>query len=82
MTREENKQAVVVGATGAMGQVIVQRLINEGWIVIAVARHREALAALEAKSEKIRPCRHKAPARFDIVAHSFVLHVIQTCRIR
>lgn len=56
MTHEQKMQAVVVGATGAMGQVIVRRLVNEGWTVIAVARHQEALASLAAESEHVRPC--------------------------
>ncbi|HUN94524.1 MAG TPA: SDR family oxidoreductase [Burkholderiaceae bacterium] len=38
--------AVVVGATGAMGTVIVRRLAREGLQVLAVARHGEALRTL------------------------------------
>lgn len=38
--------ACVVGATGAMGQVIVRRLAGAGLKVIAIARSADALAAL------------------------------------
>lgn len=46
-----NKEiAVVVGATGAMGQVIVQRLAGAGLKVVAVARSAESLASLVAST--------------------------------
>ena len=38
--------AIVVGSTGAMGQVITQRLADAGLQVIAVARTADALRAL------------------------------------
>ncbi len=41
--------AVVVGATGAFGQAIVQSLIEAGLQVLAVARHAEALNGLVAQ---------------------------------
>lgn len=48
--------AVVVGATGEMGQVIVRRLTDKGLKVIAVARSEEDLAKLAAYSDAIAPC--------------------------
>ncbi|MEY4414933.1 MAG: hypothetical protein RIQ53_2226, partial [Pseudomonadota bacterium] len=43
--------AVVVGATGAMGRVIVQALLARGLHVMAVARSADALAGLKAEVE-------------------------------
>nr|WP_200872707.1 SDR family oxidoreductase [Polycyclovorans algicola] len=48
--------AVVVGATGAMGQRIARRLAGAGLQVIAVARSANALAALCDPSERIEAC--------------------------
>jgi NAD(P)-dependent dehydrogenase (short-subunit alcohol dehydrogenase family) len=48
--------AIVVGSTGAMGQVITQRLADAGLQVIAVARTAESLNALAAAVPGIRAC--------------------------
>jgi NAD(P)-dependent dehydrogenase (short-subunit alcohol dehydrogenase family) len=48
--------AIVVGSTGAMGQVITQRLVDAGLQVVAVARTVESLQALAAKVPGIRAC--------------------------
>lgn len=48
--------AVVVGATGAMGQVIVRRLTAEDWTVIAVGRDAANLAALSERCSGVRLC--------------------------
>lgn len=48
--------AVVVGATGAMGQVIARRLASRGLSVIAVARSEQAISALCATAPGIVPC--------------------------
>ena len=48
--------AVVVGATGAMGQVIAQRLAARGLKVIAVARSADSVAALAHGSLNIVGC--------------------------
>lgn len=48
--------AVVVGASGAMGQVITQRLAGRGLRVLAVARTRESVAALAQAHENIVAC--------------------------
>lgn len=48
--------AIVVGATGAMGQVIARRLAARGLKVIAVARSADALAALTAGPGDIVAC--------------------------
>lgn len=48
--------AVVVGATGAFGRVIVARLQQAGLCVVAVARTAKALAALEAEFPGLVPC--------------------------
>jgi NAD(P)-dependent dehydrogenase (short-subunit alcohol dehydrogenase family) len=48
--------AVVVGATDAMGQVIVRRLASEGLRVVAVARSREAVESLAATVPGLVPC--------------------------
>lgn len=53
---EPNELAVVVGATGAMGQVIVRRLLGEGLGVIAVSRSGKALQALAAELPGTRAC--------------------------
>jgi NAD(P)-dependent dehydrogenase (short-subunit alcohol dehydrogenase family) len=48
--------AVVVGATGAMGQVIARRLAARGLRVVAVARSAESVAALCASAPGIEAC--------------------------
>ena len=48
--------AVVVGSTGAMGQVITQRLAGAGLQVVAVARSPESLQALAARLPGLRTC--------------------------
>ena len=48
--------AVVVGATGAMGQRIARRLAVTGLQVVAVARSADALAALCDPSARIEAC--------------------------
>ncbi|MEX1166912.1 MAG: SDR family NAD(P)-dependent oxidoreductase, partial [Hydrogenophaga sp.] len=48
--------AIVVGSTGAMGQVITQRLTEAGLQVVAVARSADALKALAERVPGIRPC--------------------------
>lgn len=52
-----NETAVVIGASGAMGQVIAQKLAARGLKVVAVARTETALHALaETSHKKIIPC--------------------------
>lgn len=48
--------AIVVGSTGAMGQVIARRLGDAGLQVLAVARTADALAALALQVPGIRTC--------------------------
>lgn len=48
--------AVVVGATGAMGQLICRRLAGAGLNVLAVARSAEQLAGLVASADGITAC--------------------------
>jgi NAD(P)-dependent dehydrogenase (short-subunit alcohol dehydrogenase family) len=48
--------AVVVGATGALGSVVVRRLTERGVPVLAVARSKEQLAEIATGSELITPC--------------------------
>jgi len=48
--------AIVVGATGAMGQVIAQRLTQSGLQVLAVARSAQALDALAQQVPGLRSC--------------------------
>lgn len=47
---------VVVGATGAMGTVITERLAGRGHRVVAVARSTDALEQLAATNDLITPC--------------------------
>ena len=49
-------QAVVVGATGAVGGAIVRRLRGEGLSVVAVARDHQALDRLAHQEPGVRPC--------------------------
>ncbi|WP_295680287.1 SDR family NAD(P)-dependent oxidoreductase, partial [uncultured Nevskia sp.] len=48
--------AIVVGATGAMGQVIARRLAARGLKVIAVARSADSVAALASGQPNIVAC--------------------------
>lgn len=48
--------AVVVGATGAIGEVVVRRLVADGHDVLAVGRDPARLEAL-ARQEPVTPCR-------------------------
>jgi NAD(P)-dependent dehydrogenase (short-subunit alcohol dehydrogenase family) len=48
--------AVVVGATGAFGQHIVQSLVAKGLVVVAVARKAESLQALVQAQPLVRAC--------------------------
>lgn len=50
------EQAVVVGATGAFGTVVVDKLLSEGLRVVAVARSAEALASMAAGRPGLVPC--------------------------
>lgn len=52
----KNNIAVVVGATGAMGQVITRRLAARGLTVIAVARSQQSVQGLASEAENILPC--------------------------
>lgn len=56
MTSNTTEIAVVVGATGAMGQVIARRLAARGLKVLAVARNVESVSALCASAPGIVPC--------------------------
>lgn len=49
-------QAVVVGATGALGGTVVRRLVATGVPVVAVARSKEQLDELAGTHELITPC--------------------------
>ncbi len=51
-----SETAVVVGASGAMGQVIASKLVSRGLRVVAVARTEAALQALAETSDQITPC--------------------------
>ena len=53
---EQKEWVVVVGATGAFGSVMVERFVQRGLGVLAVARRVEALAALAEKYPGLRPC--------------------------
>lgn len=52
----EGELAVVVGATGAFGQPIVQRLLNAGLRVVAVARSEASLGSLAEQYLGVIPC--------------------------
>jgi NAD(P)-dependent dehydrogenase (short-subunit alcohol dehydrogenase family) len=56
MNGPQKEIAIVVGSTGAMGQVITQRLANAGLQVIAVARTTDSLQALAQQVPGIRAC--------------------------
>ncbi|HEY2204727.1 MAG TPA: SDR family oxidoreductase [Pseudonocardia sp.] len=49
-------QAVVVGATGAVGGAILRALRDAGLSVVAVARDADALGELAAEDTGVRPC--------------------------
>ena len=48
--------AVVVGATGAIGEAVVRRLTGRGLPVLAVARGKARLDALAAACDLVTPC--------------------------
>ena len=53
----QRELAVVVGATGAFGQAIVERLVGRGLTVLAVARSTNSLAGLaERFGPRLLPC--------------------------
>lgn len=58
MPNDDNRKelAVVVGATGAFGREIVDRLVGRGLKVIAVARSADSLAELQARQPSIGIC--------------------------
>jgi NAD(P)-dependent dehydrogenase (short-subunit alcohol dehydrogenase family) len=51
-----SEQAVVVGATGSIGQAVIGRLTRRGLPVVAVARSKDALDELAAVHELVTPC--------------------------
>ncbi len=53
---ERKELAVVVGATGAFGVVIVEKLLSQGLGVLAVGRSREELNALSDRHRHVVPC--------------------------
>ena len=48
--------AVVVGATGTIGQAVIRRLTRRGLPVLAVARGQDDLAKLASADELVTPC--------------------------
>ncbi|MCZ4534853.1 SDR family oxidoreductase [Gordonia terrae] len=50
------EQCVIVGATGAMGTAISERLVSRGLRVLAVGRDEDALAHLADTNALIEPC--------------------------
>ena len=48
--------AVVVGATGTIGQAVIRRLTGRGLPVLAVARGRDDLDKLASADELVTPC--------------------------
>ncbi len=52
----QRQQAVVVGATGAIGAAVVRRLTARGLAVVAVARSEPDLAGLAAGCAGVTPC--------------------------
>jgi NAD(P)-dependent dehydrogenase (short-subunit alcohol dehydrogenase family) len=50
------EQAVVVGATGSIGEAVVRRLTGRGLPVLAVARGKTELDALAASCDLVTPC--------------------------
>jgi NAD(P)-dependent dehydrogenase (short-subunit alcohol dehydrogenase family) len=58
---------VVVGATGAFGKVIVQRLVDAGFGVVAVGRNADRLDFLvEVHGEAVHPCPTDIGADFSV----------------
>ncbi len=55
-TSQNPRWAVVVGATGALGEVLVPRFLSGGLRVLAVARSGEALAELQGAFPDTRVC--------------------------
>ena len=53
---EREACAILVGATGAFGMAITQRLLDAGLGVIAVARSADSLQALTAQNHGVRAC--------------------------
>ena len=53
---ERDSTAVVVGATGAIGQAVIRRLTRRGLPVLAVARGQDRLDELAAAHELVTPC--------------------------
>ena len=53
---ERENTAVVVGATGAIGQAVIRRLTRRGLPVVAVARGKDSLDELAAAHELVTPC--------------------------
>ena len=49
-------QAVVVGATGTIGQAVIRRLTGRGMPVLAVARGQDDLTKLASADELVTPC--------------------------
>ena len=49
-------QAVVVGATGTIGQAVIRRLTGRGLPVLAVARGQDDLDKLASADELVTPC--------------------------
>lgn len=56
MNYKNNEIAVVVGATGAFGQVMVKRLLNNGLRVLAIARSSTTVETLAANHPEITAC--------------------------
>jgi NAD(P)-dependent dehydrogenase (short-subunit alcohol dehydrogenase family) len=56
MKMPSTETCVVVGATGAMGSVITERLARTGYRVAAVARSADELEKLATSSDRIVPC--------------------------
>lgn len=56
MEQSKHEWVVVVGATGAFGQVMVKRLLDAGMRVMAVARSESSLAELKALYPSIHVC--------------------------
>ncbi|MDH4470059.1 MAG: SDR family NAD(P)-dependent oxidoreductase [Verrucomicrobiae bacterium] len=56
----DNRVAIVIGASGGIGFSVVSTLLEKGWKVIAAARHREklesTLAALEDPLDQLKIC--------------------------
>ncbi|MDR2188631.1 MAG: SDR family oxidoreductase [Azonexus sp.] len=52
----EQEWVVIVGATGAFGSVMIERLTRRGLGVVAVARGAASLAALAKANQRVLPC--------------------------